>query len=249
MRSPYDYIGTSKAGNRVARTDLMLLDALSNCYIPVTTGALVEFADPRGLAQLTSGDAIRLLSFMLADGYVERAERRDGTGLLWSITEKGRAHLIACEAKDIFDECARHTPVARDRRSTDKPHVEEAPHTHDVPIRTEAGANLHKQLLASHTRLDELGIVEEEPATALLCVDEDELDDWWQNLDVEAKADAFVQWSLGNDGRNSHVYIEEPRIPLAGTVGESPEEWAKIADRFTSVSDKLRAGGIAAVQS
>ena len=42
--------------------------------------------------------------------------------------------------------------------------------------------------------------VETDPASALLCVGEDELDLWWNALDVEAKADAFVQWSLGNDG-------------------------------------------------
>jgi hypothetical protein len=57
----------------------------------------------------------------------------------------------------------------------------------------------------------------EEPSTALLCVDEDELNDWWDALDVEAKADAFMQWSLGNDGHNSHVYIKSS-IPVVGTL-------------------------------
>lgn len=61
-------------------------------------------------------------------------------------------------------------------------------------------------------------------AQALLCVDEDELNDWWDALDVEAKADAFVQWSLSNDGRNSHVYIEPPAtVPVTGKIGEDKE--------------------------
>ncbi len=68
-----------------------------------------------------------------------------------------------------------------------------------------------------------------EPAHALLCVDEDELYDWWDALDVEAKAEAFVQWSLGNDGCNSHINIE-PRtvsVPIVGTAnctGEASKE-------------------------
>jgi hypothetical protein len=69
--------------------------------------------------------------------------------------------------------------------------------------------------------------VPEKPSSALLCVDEDELDDWWDALDVEAKADAFVQWSLGNDGRNSHVYIESREtkaVPVAGTVSEQDDD-------------------------
>jgi hypothetical protein len=65
-----------------------------------------------------------------------------------------------------------------------------------------------------------------EPSTALLCVDEDELNDWWDALEVEAKADAFVQWSLGNDGRNSHVYIE-PSIPVAGTLDTAVDQAAQ----------------------
>lgn len=59
---------------------------------------------------------------------------------------------------------------------------------------------------------------------ALLCVDEDELDDWWDALDVEAKADAFAQYSLSNDGRNSHIHIEPShRIPVAGTISQDKD--------------------------
>lgn len=75
-----------------------------------------------------------------------------------------------------------------------------------------------------------------EPAVALLCVHEDELDDWWNALDVEAKGDAFAQWSLGNDGRNSHVYIEprppQASVPVVGTAGETAEEWNDKAARL-----------------
>jgi hypothetical protein len=74
---------------------------------------------------------------------------------------------------------------------------------------------------------------EHEPAVALLCVDEDELNDWWDALDVEAKADAFAQWSLGNDGRNSHIYIEPCAaisIPVLGSAGETVEEWKAKAE-------------------
>lgn len=247
MRSPYDYIGTNAAGHKVARTDLMLLDALAHCSSAITTAAIVEIADPRGLAQLTSRDAIRLLTFMLADGYVERhggfTSDSQRISLAWQITEKGRAHLIAEEARDIFNECARHTPVGRDRRCSDKPRIEEAPE----PIRTEAGAALHEQLKAAHTRLDELGVVSvsachpgepEAPATALLCVDEDELDEWWESLDVEMKADAFAQFALNmHHGFDSHVHVEPTdRVPLAGTVGDLSPELVREIQRGGTIS-------------
>ena len=75
-----------------------------------------------------------------------------------------------------------------------------------------------------------------EPARALLCVDEDELDSWWDALEVEAKADAFAQWSLGNDGLNSHVYIERnsaAEIPVKGKVGETSQQWERIVERHS----------------
>ena len=61
------------------------------------------------------------------------------------------------------------------------------------------------------------------PAVAMLCINEDELDGWWDALDVEAKADAFSQWSLANDGSNCHLYLGPSRggIPLVGAIGES----------------------------
>jgi hypothetical protein len=74
---------------------------------------------------------------------------------------------------------------------------------------------------AADSARDNSGPEVPEAAQALLCVDEDELNDWWDALDVDAKADAFMQWSLGNDGRNSHVYIEptaKGRIPVREVV-------------------------------
>lgn len=78
---------------------------------------------------------------------------------------------------------------------------------------------------------------ESDPARAILCVDEDELDGWWNALDVEAKADAFVQWSLGNDGRNSHVYIEPNdavRVPVRGVAGDDKERLGRRLDEAIS---------------
>lgn len=75
--------------------------------------------------------------------------------------------------------------------------------------------------------------IEHEPAQALICLDEDELDGWWDALDVEAKADAFVQWSLGNDGRNSHIYIE-PGIPVIDTIGGTTHPQQKPVERVAA---------------
>lgn len=68
------------------------------------------------------------------------------------------------------------------------------------------------------------------PATALVCVDEDELDEWWDDQDVEIKAEVFMRWALGD--RESYVHIPETvRVPIRGTVGETPERWAEICER------------------
>jgi hypothetical protein len=78
-----------------------------------------------------------------------------------------------------------------------------------------------------------------EPSTALLCLDEDELDDWWESLDVELKADAFTNFALRmHTGEDSHVYIEpeHPSIPVLGTVGETAEEWNAKAARINGAA-------------
>jgi hypothetical protein len=58
------------------------------------------------------------------------------------------------------------------------------------------------------------------PMRALLCIDEDELDDWWEALDVEQKADAFARFALHMYDDDCHVYVE-PTIPVAGTIGDA----------------------------
>jgi hypothetical protein len=60
----------------------------------------------------------------------------------------------------------------------------------------------------------------EPSAVAFLCFSEDELDNWWDGLDVEAKADAFAGFSLRAQGQgDSFIHVPEPRIPVAGTIG------------------------------
>jgi hypothetical protein len=64
----------------------------------------------------------------------------------------------------------------------------------------------------------------EPPATALICVTEEELDEWWEDLDADCKADAFAGFALRSHGGESHVYVEQStdlRVPVAGTVGDS----------------------------
>lgn len=66
-----------------------------------------------------------------------------------------------------------------------------------------------------------------EGATALICLSEDELDDWWEALDVELKADAFSGFALRmRSGIDSRIHIEPPvvGVPILGTCGERDAE-------------------------
>lgn len=64
--------------------------------------------------------------------------------------------------------------------------------------------------------------VEDDAPTAVICLDEDELNSWWNSLDVEQKADAFAQFSLTMYQGVSHIYIEtHGAVPVKGTVGSS----------------------------
>jgi hypothetical protein len=59
------------------------------------------------------------------------------------------------------------------------------------------------------------------PAAATVCLTEDELDDWWQEQDVEMKAHAFLVVSLGGQNAgDSHVDLSDLRIPVVGTIGD-----------------------------
>lgn len=63
---------------------------------------------------------------------------------------------------------------------------------------------------------------EPEPvATALISIAEDELDDWWETLDAEMKADVFADFCLGQYVKPSRIRDEVAHgVPLAGTLGE-----------------------------
>ena len=67
------------------------------------------------------------------------------------------------------------------------------------------------------------------PSTATVCLDEDELDDWWHGLDVECKADAFVGFSLRAQGQGeSHIDYGVP--PAAADEGIAAPDVASFAD-------------------
>lgn len=57
------------------------------------------------------------------------------------------------------------------------------------------------------------------PPTAVICLDEDELDDWWANLDVENKADAFARYALHQETSYVAVDAQVSTIPVMGTIG------------------------------
>lgn len=195
MHSPYKYIGTNRAGERVVRGDLILLDGLSHCENAVTLDYLLEISDPRNQARLDKGEAIRLLIGMMADGYVTRDESqacpKPPARLRWKITEKGRSYLItkeasliAKEANEIFEELARYTHI-----KVEPLQIEEAPDP-------------------DHGSL---------PSVAVVHLSEEELDDWWVEQDVEVKAAAFLRFHLGERRENIPAL---PLIPVVGTVSD-----------------------------
>jgi len=57
--------------------------------------------------------------------------------------------------------------------------------------------------------------------TAVCCLDEDELDEWWEDLDVEQKSDAFLRFSLKRS--TTYVHAAEPAIPILGTANCTAE--------------------------
>jgi hypothetical protein len=66
------------------------------------------------------------------------------------------------------------------------------------------------------------------PATALICVNEDELDDWWEPLSVEQKAECFAGFAL-HELSGSHAYVKGESVLVAGLVGDlSPDLTEKL---------------------
>lgn len=59
----------------------------------------------------------------------------------------------------------------------------------------------------------------EPPSHATVCVDEDELDEWWDQLGVDLKAEAFVRFSLYGVSHGDFS-DHEARVPIEGAVGE-----------------------------
>jgi hypothetical protein len=57
------------------------------------------------------------------------------------------------------------------------------------------------------------------PATALLCVNDEDLDAWWDSLDVEGKAEAFAAYALDVAITGGRVHVDDLRIPVVGTIG------------------------------
>ncbi len=66
-----------------------------------------------------------------------------------------------------------------------------------------------------------------ESPMALICLSEDDLDEWWQSLDVEMKAAAFSGFALRmHTGFDSHIHVEPGvvRVPVLGTCAEHDAE-------------------------
>jgi hypothetical protein len=82
--------------------------------------------------------------------------------------------------------------------------------------------------------------IKDDASTAVICLDEDELNAWWNSLDVEQKADAFAQFSLTMYQGVSHIYIETRHdvIPVKGVVGDRQP----VADLQSGPHQAARAG-------
>jgi hypothetical protein len=226
--SPYKHM----SARDTQRLDLILLDGLSRCKEPASTDAVIQISDPRDFAKIESNDAVYVLTLMVAAGYAEQTGK-NSNALRWVITEKGRAHLIASETRSVIEEVARHTPIrtesVRAGSVTDKPRIEEA---------TEM--DLNARLRASHDELDRNG-VPRLPAVATVCLNEDELDDWWTSLDTTSRAVAFTEYSLRNAGPTTSGV--EIRVPVIGTAGEMVGEWAAMPARVNRQQHECVTGG------
>ncbi len=83
---------------------------------------------------------------------------------------------------------------------------------------------------------------EEPPPVATVCVDEDELDDWWAEQDVEVKADAFMRWALNRD----RCYVSIPEIVRVPVLGECGRRDAEIFGRKDAAAAQADGAGEAA---
>lgn len=220
------------------RPDLAILDALWRCKNPITLAALNKHVCPQ--EQWVSVEAQTAQIRTLEDaGYVHRSSDPTG-GPVYSITQRGRAHLIAADSALLMRPFVETTGDTL--RDVMQPYATMADKAQ--PSATSESAEEYPRVVSVCAGQDE----DTDPPVALLCVDEDELDNWWAALDVEAKADAFAQYSLSNDGSDSHVYIEphpEPAhsIHIEGSIGNDShaqlaDEIKRLVDRYGSVLRK-----------
>ena len=181
-----------------------ILEALGQCATAVSVTALAEIADPREVLGMSVEDVDQGVRTLFVMGLVKCEIDRCSSANLWSITTKGRAHLIAGEVESVASDCR---GAARPEPGQPRIHA---------------------------TVCD--AVEPKEPATALICLAEDELDAWWADLDVECKADAFAQFALHmHSGEHSYVHVEESRsVPVLGTVGETAAEWNAKAQRLNA---------------
>jgi hypothetical protein len=98
---------------------------------------------------------------------------------------------------------------------------------------TALGKDMPRPMSATICHVEEPTIA----SVAYICLDEDELDNWWDGLDVEAKSDAFIGYSLRAQGQDdSHVYCPgldlDDSIPVRGTIGRDASQ--KSADQAAS---------------
>jgi hypothetical protein len=190
------------------RPDLAILDVLWKSAMPITLHAIQTHVCSH--QDWVSADALASHTKKLAlDGMVDVSSYETVGVPHYSITVKGRTHLVAAETHFIM---GGHPPA---------PAVEEP-----------------AQVSVCDLREPEVP----DPAIATICIDEDELNNWWDGLGVEAKADAFTRYALDTEGRDSHVYIEPTStvsVPIIGTAGESAEEWAasaRLQQRFDELA-------------
>ncbi|HEY1767790.1 MAG TPA: hypothetical protein VGG26_09045 [Terracidiphilus sp.] len=81
---------------------------------------------------------------------------------------------------------------------------------------------------------------------ATVCLTGAELDKWWNGLDVECKADAFIGLSLRIQGQAaSHIDCSDTRITVSGTVGESPEQWNLLREKVAAAQAGEPAASVA----
>jgi hypothetical protein len=208
----------------LAPDQLRLLDAIYSFPGPLDALQIHELVGQTGTL-LTRQHIIDLLFDLERDNLVLRHDLAT-KGICYEISPLGKARVCASDARRAWNGRVPTEPV------------KEAVHAAATPPRTEAGSILHEQLKGSHAHIDRQAAAPvsvslcnaQEPRVpdfATVCMNEDELDDWWSSLDVQQKASAFVEFSLetapARKSAESHTHIHT-HIHVAGTVGDLSKE-------------------------